>query len=154
MTRTQKFICFIAPMVVAALATVGVLAGGYFLTDALFYTHPDAAELEQAFHIPSAQIELNKTEYDTDLNYLTLTAHIPDPAAFESALESLGWQRKPAPSSRKTYFTRTENGTPDLSRIFIDYGTAPATLEGIFGCTPKWCQASINIFTDRLTGKE
>lgn len=154
MTRTQKLICTITPIVVATLGAVGLLTVLYLMSDALLYTHPDADELEQTFYIPCAQLEIEETEYDTDLNYLTIAAHIPNPAAFESALERLGWQRKPAPHNRKSYFTRTANGIPDLSRIFIDYETAPATLEGIYGCTPKWNQPSIDIFIGRLTDKE
>lgn len=152
MTRALKRFCIAAPIVYAALATVLVLAGLYTLTGGIMYEHPDTAELEKTYDIPCTGLELVDSEYDLDLNYLTLTARIPDPAGFETALESRGWQRKPTPPSGKPYFTRTENGVPDSTRLFIHYRPDSACIEAIIGCTPKWNKPSIDLFLHHLNG--
>lgn len=150
MTRTLKRFCIVAPIVCAALATVLVLAGLYALTGGIMYEHPNTAELEKTYDIPCTGLELVDSEYDLDLNYLTLTARIPDPADFEAALESRGWQREPTPPSGKPYFTRPDKHT----RLFIHYRPDAARIEAIFGCTPEWNQPSINIFLIELNRTE
>ena len=149
MTRTLKRFCIAAPIVCAALATVLVLTGLYALPDGIMYEHPDTAELEKTYNIPCNELELVESEYDLDLNYLTLTARIPNSAAFEAELESRGWQRESTLPSGKPYFTRTDKH----SRLFIRYRPdTVAHIEAIIGCTPKWNKPSIDLFLHRLNG--